>query len=114
MPSIQTAPPRSMLTKWPTCLGLFAKAKEFVEKVYLPDVLAVAPFYLEWAGLGEGLGNFMSYGDFPLTDTKSSNEPGELFIPRGMILNRDLSKVLPARPEDDHRICDPLLVQLRR
>ncbi len=76
-------------------LQLFAKAKDFVEKVYLPDVLAVAPFYLEWAGLGEGLGNFMSYGDFPLTDSKSSDEPGELFIPRGIILNRDLSTVHP-------------------
>ncbi len=76
-------------------LELFAKARDFVEKVYLPDVLAVAPFYLEWAGVGEGLGNFMSYGDFPLTNTVSSNEPGELFIPRGVILNRDLSKVYP-------------------
>src|SRR5512146_770539 len=76
-------------------LELFAKAKDFVDKVYLPDVLAVAPFYLEWAKLGEGLGNFMSYGDFPLTDSKSSDEPGNLFIPRGVILNRDLSQVYP-------------------
>jgi Ni,Fe-hydrogenase I large subunit len=76
-------------------LGLFAKAREFVEKVYLPDVLAVAPFYLEWAGYGEGLGNFMSYGDFPQTDSKSSDDPGALFFPRGVILNRDLSQVLP-------------------
>lgn len=76
-------------------LQLFAAAKEFVEQVYLPDVLAVAPFYLDWAGLGEGLGNFLSFGDFPQTDTKSSDEPGELFIPRGVILNRDLSTVHP-------------------
>lgn len=78
---------------------LFVKAREFVEKVYLPDVLAVAPFYLEWAGLGEGLGNFLAYGEFPLTDTVSSDEPGDLFLPRGIILNRDLSKVHPV----DHR-----------
>lgn len=76
-------------------LDLFAKAKDFVEKVYVPDVLAVAPFYLDWAGLGEGLGNFMSYGDFPQTDTISSNQPGDLYLPRGIILNRDLSKVYP-------------------
>ncbi len=76
-------------------LNLFKTAREFVEKVYLPDVLAVAPFYLDWAGLGEGLGNFMSYGDFPQTDTLSSNEPGELFIPRGVILDRDLTRVHP-------------------
>ncbi|MEW6448648.1 MAG: nickel-dependent hydrogenase large subunit [Bacillota bacterium] len=74
---------------------LFTKAREFVEKVYLPDVLAVAPFYLDWAGIGEGLGNFLSFGDFPLTDTRSSDNPGNLFLPRGVILNRDLSTVHP-------------------
>jgi Ni,Fe-hydrogenase I large subunit len=75
--------------------SLFAKARKFVEKVYLPDVLAVAPFYLEWAGLGEGLGNFMAYGEFPLTDTQSSDDPGNLFLPRGIILDRDLSTIYP-------------------
>jgi len=82
---------------------LFAKAREFVEKVYLYDVLAVAPFYLEWAGLGEGLGNFLAYGDFPLTDTRSSDEPGELFLPRGVILDRDLGTV---HPVDHHKIAE--------
>lgn len=80
-------------------LSLFAKAKEFVDKVYLPDVLAVAPFYLEWAGLGEGLGNFMSYGDLPLIDDADPNKAGDLFFPRGIILDRDLSKVLPLDAE---------------
>ena len=79
-------------------LGLFAQAKEFVEKVYLPDVLAVAPFYLEYAGVGEGLGNFMSYGDLPLVDDFDPNKAGDLFFPRGVILDRDLSKVLPLDP----------------
>lgn len=78
---------------------LFKKAKAFVEQVYLPDVLAVAPFYLEWAGIGEGLGNFLTFGDFPLTDTQSSDNPGKLFLPRGLILNRDLSTVHPV----DHK-----------
>jgi len=76
-------------------LDLFRKAKDFVDKVYVPDVLAVAPFYLEWAGLGEGLGNFMSYGDFPLIEGADPNNPEHLFIPRGLILNRDLSQVIP-------------------
>jgi len=79
--------------------GLFAKAEAFVKQVYLPDVLAVAPFYLEWAGLGEGLGNFLAYGEFPLTDSQSSDDPGVLFLPRGIILGRDLTTVHPM----DHR-----------
>jgi Ni,Fe-hydrogenase I large subunit len=79
-------------------LSLFAQAKEFVEKVYLPDVLAVAPFYLDYAGVGEGLGNFMTFGDLPLVNNADPNKPGDLFFPRGLILNRDLSKVLPLDP----------------
>lgn len=78
---------------------LFAKAREFVEKVYLPDVLAVAPFYLDWAGIGEGLGNFMSYGDIPLVDDYDVNSPTDMFFPRGIILDRDLSQIHPLDPE---------------
>lgn len=72
--------------------GYFAKARAFVENVYLPDVLAVAPFYLDWAGLGEGIGNFLSYGDFPQAD-------GKAFLPAGVIVNRDLANVIPV----DHK-----------
>lgn len=68
--------------------GMFTRAKEFVDKVYLPDVLAVAPFYLDWAGIGGGLGNYLSYGDFPQAD-------GSPWLPQGYILGKDLSKVHP-------------------
>jgi hydrogenase large subunit len=67
-------------------------AKEFVEQVYIPDVLAVAPFYKDWAALGAGVGNYLAYGDYP-TDT--SGDPTRLWLPRGVIVNRDLSKVEP-------------------
>jgi Ni,Fe-hydrogenase I large subunit len=70
--------------------GLAKKAKEFVEKVYIPDILAVAPFYLDWAGYGAGVGNFLSYGQFP-NDSVSNTD--NLYLPRGIILNKDLSKV---------------------
>jgi Ni,Fe-hydrogenase I large subunit len=67
---------------------LFVKAKQFVEQVYIPDLLAVASFYKEWAGYGEGLGNFLAYGEYP-------DAAGNLFLPPGIILNRDLSMVHP-------------------
>jgi len=68
--------------------GLFTRAKEFVDKVYLPDVLAIAPFYLEWASIGGGDGNFLSYGDFP-------EEDGSQWLPSGYIVGKDLSTVHP-------------------
>ena len=70
--------------------GLAEKAKEFVEKVYIPDILAIAPFYLDWAGYGAGVGNFLSYGQFPL-DTESNT--ANAYFPRGMIKAKDLSTV---------------------
>ena len=75
-----------------TLKGYFANAKKFVEQVYLPDVLAVAPFYLDWAGYGEGIGNFMTYGEFP-------DANGELWMPAGIVLNRDLSTALPVEQD---------------
>jgi len=74
-------------------LGLFEKAKQFVDQVYLPDVLAVAPFYLEWAGIGEGVGNYMSYGDWP-------DANGVPWLPAGAILGKDLSTVHPVDHQD--------------
>lgn len=70
--------------------GLAKKALEFVEKVYIPDLLAVASFYKEWANYGGGVGNFLAYGEFP-----NDNEPNSanLWLPRGIIKHKDLSKV---------------------
>ena len=68
-------------------------ARSFVDQVYIPDVLAVAGFYREWFDRGEGLGNFMCYGGYPQTKQAAS-----FFFPRGIILNRDLSRVHPLDP----------------
>jgi len=66
-------------------------AKEFVEKVYIPDVLAVAPFYLEWAGIGAGHKNYMSYGEYPETQ---KGYPNDMWLPAGIIKGGDLSNII--------------------
>lgn len=71
---------------------LLVTAKQFVDQVYLPDVLAIAPFYKDWAGYGAGVGNYLSYGDYPIDTT---GDPARLWLPRGVIVNRDLSRVHP-------------------
>ena len=68
------------------------KALKFVEEVYIPDLLKVASFYKEWANYGAGVGNFLSYGQFP--QDNESNTPNT-WLPRGIIKNKDLSKVHP-------------------
>jgi len=74
---------------------LAAKAQDFVDQVYVPDVLAVAGFYHDWFGRGEGLGNFLSYGDYPQGGVK---DPARFYLQRGAIFGRDLSKVHPVDP----------------
>lgn len=76
------------------------RMRSFVDQVYVPDTLAIAGFYKDWFGRGEGLGNFMSYGDLPGTDM---DDASSYFIPSGVILDRDLSTVHPvdmANPEE--------------
>ncbi len=72
--------------------SLLQEAKTFVEQVYIPDVLAVAPYYTDWAGIGGGLTNYLVYGDLP---TNGYNDPSSFKFPQGIILNRNLNEVVP-------------------
>jgi hydrogenase large subunit len=70
-------------------------AKTFVDQVLIPDVLAVAGYYQDWFGLGEGPGNYLSYGALPQGGIQDT---ARYFLPQGIILNNDLSKVYPVDP----------------
>jgi hydrogenase large subunit len=71
---------------------LIEQMRQFVDQVYLPDVLAIGSYYKDWfqKGYGEGTGNFLTYGDFPDT---ASLDPKTFLVPRGVILNRDLTTI---------------------
>ena len=75
---------------------LIKEGQQFVEQVYIPDLLAIASFYKDWGAIGKGFGNYMSYGDFP---TNGYSDVSGFKFPQGVILNRDLSKVYDV----DHR-----------
>lgn len=80
---------------------IIKKMQEFVDKVYVPDTLAIASFYKDWFAQGEGLGNFMTYGDFP---EKGMDDPASFLIPSGVILNRNLSEIHPVDLNADDQI----------
>ncbi|MEI7771023.1 MAG: nickel-dependent hydrogenase large subunit, partial [Chloroflexales bacterium] len=69
----------------------------FVDQVYLPDVLAIAPFYKEYAGIGGGLGNFLTWGEFPSGDIRDLKT---LMVPRVAILGGDLNNLIEPDPND--------------
>jgi len=73
---------------------LVADGHDFVSRVYLPDVLAIASFYKDWASIGAGVGNYMAYGDYPMDDSENP----ELFLPTGIIHGRDLTKIATVDP----------------
>jgi len=72
---------------------LIVKMQNYVDQVYLPDIIAIAAIYKDWATPfhGEGVGNFLTFGEFP--QSPDINDLGSLLVPRGAILNRDLSTI---------------------
>jgi [NiFe] hydrogenase large subunit/hydrogenase large subunit len=76
--------------------GMIRRAREFVEQVYWPDLVAIAGFYKDWAAIGGGVPNFLACGEFPEGDVRDLDK---MYFPRGIILDKDLSKV----HEYDHR-----------
>jgi hydrogenase large subunit len=69
---------------------LIKQGKDFIEQVYIPDLMAVASFYKDWGAIGGGLGNYLVYGDLP---TKGIRDKDSYKFPSGAILNKDLSKI---------------------
>jgi len=70
---------------------------QFVDQVYIPDLMAIAPYYLDYAGIGEGLGNFLTWGEFPDTD---NNDTSKFLVPRAIITGRDINNLQVADPRD--------------
>ncbi len=90
---------------------------DFIDQVYIPDLLAIAGVLQGLGGIGGGLSSkyLMSYGDLP----KSANDysPGNLMLPRGAIIDGNLNEVQDIDLEQDGRdpgVRRPLLVQVRR
>ena len=69
---------------------LLQDGKEFIEQVYIPDLMAIASFYKDWGAIGGGLGNYLVYGDLP---TNGYRDPSSYKFPVGAILNRDISTI---------------------
>ena len=70
---------------------LVADGVDFVSRDYVPDVLAIAPFYKDWFAIGPGVTNYLSYGEFPLDDAADPT----LYIPAGVIHDNDIAHVVP-------------------
>ncbi len=83
--------------------SIIDRCKEFVEQVYIPDLLAIASFYKGWLyGGGLSSQNILSYGDIP--DKANDYNPANLLLPRGAIVGGDLAKVHAVDLKDPEQI----------
>jgi hydrogenase large subunit len=76
--------------------SIAAATVAFVERAYLPDVLAIARAYPGWEQVGMGPGHFLAFGEFPIDDA----DPPALLLPRGRIMDGDLLRTLPVQQLD--------------
>ena len=76
---------------------------EFIDNVYIPDLLAVASFYKDWLyGGGLASQNVLSYGDIP--DVANDYSTANLMMPRGAIINGNLNEVFDVDLTDPNEI----------
>ncbi len=77
---------------------------DFINNVYIPDIIAIGGFYKDWLyGGGISGKSVLAYGDIP--DRANDYSASNLLMPQGAIINGDLTKV----HEIDHR--DPEQIQ---
>jgi [NiFe] hydrogenase large subunit len=75
-------------------VGLFQETKKFIDECYIPDLLAVASYYKDWAAIG-GTTHFMSFGEFPAVESDLNSR----WLPPGVILNRNIGQVDAFNPK---------------
>ena len=81
--------------------GLYKEVRDFVNQVYIPDLLLVGGAYRDWAKIG-GTRNFMSFGEFPGDERKLETR----WLKPGVLYDRDLSSLIafdPSRIEEHVR-----------
>ncbi|MDH4166175.1 MAG: nickel-dependent hydrogenase large subunit [Gammaproteobacteria bacterium] len=76
---------------------------DFIDRVYIPDLLAIAGFYKGWMyGGGLASKNVLAYGDLP--DAANDYSSGNLLMPPGAIVNGDLGTVHEVDLRDPEQI----------
>jgi [NiFe] hydrogenase large subunit len=101
MPMTMTSPPGGV-THVPSVddiknyLYRVKELQDWIDSVFVPDVLAIAPYYLDYASVGRGHANYLAWGVFE----DASFDPKKRLLPRGVLLASDFPKVHELKPDD--------------
>ncbi|TAD89171.1 MAG: nickel-dependent hydrogenase large subunit [Alphaproteobacteria bacterium] len=84
--------------------GIIQRSIDFIDQVYIPDLVAIASFYKDWT-FGGGLSStsVLSYGDIP--DNANDYSMKNLMLPRGVITEGRLDRI------EDPDLTDPSHIQ---
>lgn len=87
MPMTMTSPPGGVncmvdMDLIAQFLYRLTQVQKFIDEKFIPDVLAVAPYYLDWASIGKGHANFLAWGVF---DDPATRDPYKRLLPRGAV-----------------------------
>jgi Ni,Fe-hydrogenase I large subunit len=86
-PSTRHSPPPLSQQALADMNTLLIDAARFINEAFVPDALTVAAHYPEWQRLGGGIGHYLSFGEFPVSDSF----PGQLLLARGRVMDRDFA-----------------------
>jgi hydrogenase large subunit len=75
---------------------LMEEARDFVQQVYYPDLLAIAAAYKDWFAIGAGVTNYLAVPEFP-EDTRNTR----FGLTGGVITNGDVQNLRPIKTHQD-------------
>ena len=72
-------------------LGKLQEMRDFIDNIYIPDVLAVAGAYSDYFAIGQGCGNLVSYGVFDLSKEEKAALGRDQLLTKGTTSLSDLT-----------------------
>jgi hydrogenase large subunit len=76
--------------------------QEFIDNVYLPDVLAIAQVYSDYFEIGQGCGNLLAYGSYELDGKEADLTRRKRFFKPGLTsTNLKFSELDPAKISEE-------------
>jgi hydrogenase large subunit len=75
---------------------LMEEARDFVQQVYYPDLLAIAAAYKDWFAIGAGVTNYLAVPEFP-EDARNTR----FGLAGGVITNGDVQNLRPIKTHQD-------------
>lgn len=83
-----------------TSLWRLKELTDFIDNVYLPDVLTIASIYRDYFSIGKGVDAFLSFGLFDLDETPDVTKRRRVF-PMGRMVKKQIMPVDPRKITED-------------